>query len=487
MKRLLPFILAFAPLTQISCGPTKRVAKQVVAPPSPLAPVPDAPPTAIPPGLTQLGDQTIQADELDAFALEDALKLSDAVAQNTSYFSVADTVNGGGSASQALAGVELGMNTLSTQTAIKRCRVIGQKASLIACDRRDFFGSRSALVQKLIEDTAVLKIQSQTTRNKQLQFITKTRIPIMHAKIMLETAFLAPNYYNIQQTPLTEELFIANQGINRQADFDAVDDSIYLAAMQVSVIAPGHNRGIRRMENKRGTSCYDTSDVDSLFLVPESNFFANPFPVEARQNKNFIFNAREIICIKSNGLMTFWLGNAAGARADVAPGTVVVNTRAAPLGLEADIKPRDCLGCHANTQVLKFQDEMRKNIADRPFNANEKRLGNIFFRPQAEWDAVIDADNKEYEAAIARLGISPGGTDPMNAQIDQMRDGYDLKELADFLYLSQDEFLAKLQGSEKAQSKVGALLNGGRLPFFALQDAIADIIQDLNLFRDTQR
>lgn len=477
MKRLLPFVLLFA---QISCGPTKSVvaAKQgLSAPPSEL-------PTDVPPGLENLGDDIVQSDELDFYALDDVLKQNDVVQKNTVWLSLADEVNDGNSVEGAMQGVDLGLNTLSTRTAVGKTRAIGQKQSLLAVDLRDFFGTRANEIWKLIEDTAVLKIQSQTTRNKQLQFITGKRIPIMHAKIFLETAFLASNYYNIQQTPLTENEFWAKQGIDRQADFDAREPSIFMAAFQNSLIAPGHNRAIRRMENSLGLPCLNTYDVDSLFLVAGSNYFANPFPIEARRQKNFVFNAGEIICLKANGFMTFALYAANGNRADVAPTTVVVNTRAAQLGLDADIKPRDCLGCHANTMVLPVVDQMRDNIASNGFSAQDKLVGNIFFVPQAKIDAFTDSDNETYTDVLAKINISPGGTDSMNAQTDKLRRGYNLAGLAHFLNLSEGDFKKGLEGSQNASSQAGALLNGGELPFFALQDALASIIDDLNLFRD---
>lgn len=475
--------IALIAILAFSCSKTKLVE----APATGLLPPPSSLPTDEPPDLTQLGDSVVQADELDFYGVDDVLKLQNVVATNTRYLSVADDINSGRSPEDAKAAAELALNTLSNRATLCKTRPVGAKSSILAFDLRDCFGSKGIAIWKQIEDTAVLKIQSQTTRNKQLQFVTGSRIPIMHLKIFLETAFLAANYYSIAEVPLTENEFWSKQGIDRQKEFDERDPAVFMAAFQVSQIAPGHNRAIRRMENALGLPCYNTYDIDSNFLVAQSNMFAFPFPVEARRQKNFVFNAGEIICLKQNGTMLFALYAANGNRADVAPTTVVVNTRAAQLGLDADIRPRDCLGCHANTMVLAFNDEMRKNIQDNPFSANDKLVGNIFFQPQIKIDAFISADNNLYEEAIARLNIGAGGIDPVNAQIDELRNGYDLQELADFLYLSKDELLTKLNGSQNASSKVGALLQGGRLPFFALQDSLADIIADLNLFRDVNQ
>ncbi len=482
MKRLVPLVLLSF---MASCNPTKRIVQVA----EDLTPPPVESPIGTPPDLEDLGDNTVQADEVDFFALDDGLQLQNAVAATTVWISAANYVNQELDVDDARQALELALNTTATEASIGRVRMIGQKQSLMAVNLRDFYGSRANEVWKLIEDTAVLKIQSQTTRNRQLQFLTNKRIPIMHLQVFLETAMTAKNYYTIKQVPLTLTEFFQKQGIDRQKDFDDRDPSIFAATFQISLIAPGHNRNVLRFENNKGKSCWLTNDVDSLKLVPQSNFFQFPFPAEARSPKTFVANAGEIICLQENGTMLFGLYDAAGNRANEAPTTVVVNTRSSQLGFSPEISAgRDCLGCHSNTFVLPVRDEVRRQIADNPFSANDKLLGNIFFQDQGKLDARIDLDNDEYQVALTRLGIQGGGVDPVNKSIDNMRDGYTAKELASFLYLPEDEFLERLAGSQNASNQVGQLLRpNGTLSFFALQESLKTIIDDLNLFRDVNQ
>jgi hypothetical protein len=173
-------------------------------------------------------------------------------------------------------------------------------------------------------------------------------------------------------------------------------------------------------------------------------------------------------------------------RADVAPTTVVVNTRTSALGLDPSITLRDCAGCHTQF-VLAVKDDLARQIKDNPFSASDKLLGQIFFKPQAQLDSVIAQDNKDHAASLAQLGINGGGPDAMNTGlIDKMRDGYTAKELAAFLYLSEADFLNRLAGSQTASQEVGQLLQGGSIGFIQLQASIRRIIDDLNLFRDVQ-
>lgn len=449
-------------------------------------PLPD-PPTSKPidpiPDVKFPGGDTIENDELEAYALQDALSLNAADVLNTIYLSGANFVNFQDDVKTAMKGTSLGLNLLSNRSFIETMRPIDPERSIWAVDLRDFFGSKATVNWRLIEDNAVIKIVSQTARFRNLQFVTQKRIPIMHAQIFLETAFRSRIYYQLKDVPTLENDFWNLQGIDRQRDFDQRDDEIFLAGFQESLIAPDHNRLVRRMEGNNG-QCWNTYDVDALAVVPESNFFLFPFPPEARSARTLKHAAGEILCRQPNGLFIMALYNGAGVRQDLAPTTVVVNTRTAALGLDPSITIRDCTGCHTQF-VLPVRDEMRRQLASAPFGAADKILAQLFFKPQAELDQAVAADNRDYANALGQLQIQAGEPDPMNVgTIDKLRDGMDAKELAAFLYLPEDEFVQRLQASPNASQEVGQLLAGGTIGFIALQASIQTIINDLNLFRD---
>ncbi len=481
MKRI---IAAIATAHLISCSP-KTETKVVGDPPGVVLGEPpfEAPEGDVPP-LKRPTDDVIQNDEVENWALADSLALSDVDARNTVYLSGANFANDGSSVETAIAGTELGVNLLSNESFIEKGRPIGGENSILAVDLRDFFGSQSDAVWRLIEDQAIIKIESQTQRFRQLQFLTQKRLPIVHMQIFLETAFLSPVYYAIKNVPQNENQFWLQQGINRQRDFDDRDKGIYLAGFQESQIGPD-NRVVRRMEGREG-SCWNSYDVDSLNLVAESNFFRFPFPIEARSQLTLRHAAGEILCVQRNGLFVMALYNGAGVRQDAAPTTVVVNTRTAALGLDPSIVIRDCVGCHTQ-YVLPVRDELRRQVQDSPFGANDKLLAQLFFKPQAQLDAITEQDNARYADTLGELNIESGGIDPMNVGvIDKIRDGMDAKELAAFLYISEGELLTGLAGSDLAQQEVGQLLQGGTIGFNTIKASLNAIIDDLNLFRDIE-
>lgn len=481
-RRFATILAAFTLLT--ACGKTTNVVKEPVEKVVLKDPPKEKPTTPIP-DIRQPNDDILQNDEVEATALTDAFSLNSADAANTVYIAAADFVNFQDDVKVAQKGVNLGMNLLSNRSFIETVRPVGDKGAVFAVDLRDFWGSQASQNWRTIEDNAVIKIVSQTSRFRNLQFLTQKRIPIMHAKIFLETAFQAPVYYRIKNVPSNENDFWLQQGIDRQKQFDDRDQGIFLAGFQESQIAPDHNRLVRRMEGTNG-SCWNTYDVDALKIIPQSNFFQFPFVPEARSQKTLVHAAGEILCRSANGLWTAALYNGAGVRADAAPITVVVNTRAAPLGLDASITIRDCTGCHTQF-ILPVRDELRRQIQDNPFQASDKILGQLFFKPQAELDRQILEDNSEHANALSRLNIQQGGQDPINVGvIDKMRDGFTAKELAAFLYLSEGEFLNKLAGSAQASQEFGNLLSGGTIGFLSVQNGIQGLIDDLNLFRDIE-
>ena len=479
MKSKLVYLALVAGL--LSCNKTKRV--EVQGPP--VAGIPLEKPTAPIPPIENDKDKFLQNDEVEAKALEDGFKLSGAEKENTVFISVADFANNGDSVKEAREGLELGLNLLSTRNFIERVRPVDDSETVLAVDMRDFFGSRANQIWKMIEDQAVVPIVSQTARFQNLQFLTQKKIPLMHAKIFLETAFQAQVYYAIKQTPLNEDEFWARQGINRQQDFDDRDKEIFLAGFEDSLIAPDHNRLVRRMFGSNGP-CYNTYDVDALKVIPQSNFTQNPFPVEARSRQTAIHNAGEILCRQPNGLYSMALYSGAGVRQDAAPTTVVVNTRTTPLGLDPSITIRDCAGCHTQF-VLPVTDTFRRIIASAPFDAADKKIGDFFFKPQAEINRIISEDNDGHGQALGQLDIAAGSSDPLNVGvIDKLRTGFTSKSLASFLYIPEGELLERLAGSQDAANQVGQLLQGGTIGFIAFKAALPTLQNDLNLFQDPE-
>lgn len=480
MKRIIESLIIASALLY-GCGKTTTVVREGAVPPLPEPPL--SKPTGDIPPIKEPTDLVLQNDEVEADALEDAFSLSDVDAKNTAYISAADFYNFQDDLKTAMRGVNLGLNLSSNLSFIESVRPIGKTKSVFAVDLRDFWGPQSSVNWRLIEDEAVIKIVSKTVRNKNLQFLTQKRIPIMHAKIFLETLFKASVYYRIKDVPTLENDFWIQQGIDRQRQFDDRDQDIFMAGFQESLIAPDHNRMVRRMRGRNGP-CWNTYDVDALKIIDQSNFSKFPFPVEARSKLTFIHNAGEILCRSANGLWTAALYSAAGNRAEVAPTTVVVNTRTAPLGLDASIGIRDCAGCHTQF-VLAVKDEMRRNVADNTFDAPDKILANRFFKPQSQLDSIILRDNSEQASALGQIGIQQGGDDYLNVGvIDKMRDGFTAKELAAFVGLSEAEFLQRLAGSAAASKEFSQLLQGGTVGFLTTQASFQTLINDLVLYQD---
>jgi hypothetical protein len=492
---------ALSALSLISCSvssapPASSDAPAAAAPvvdtPLPTAAIPDG---DLPPVQTST-DGVVRFDAIEQAALndiQDKTIVSVADEKNTVYLSAVNFANLGDDVSVAKQAALLNLNMLSNGPKIETIRNVKGMPGLWAVNITDFLGSstQANIFWKQIEDSAVLRIVSQTSRGKNLQFITGKQIPVMHLQVFLETAMLAKNYYAIKGIPTDQTAFYAQNGIVRQDLYDARDSGISLSAFAQSLIAPGHNRLVEKLDGDNG-SCWTTFDINSLDLVNQAfadlaNFFKNPFPKEAKSvNSTFNFSASETICAQKNGLYNVALWNAAGVRQDVAPTTVVLNLRASALGLDADIKPRDCTGCHT-TMVLPFKDEVGDQIKTQPFSAADKNLGLLFFKPQTAVDASIQDDNKSHQSARDLLSIPLSGSDPVNVgAIDKMRRGFNSKEMAAFFYLSESEFLDALNGSKDASALAGQLSKGGLLPFFALEGGIQTIITDLNLFKDVQ-
>jgi len=387
-------------------------------------------------------------------------------------------------------GVNLGLNRLSAERFTSKVVPVGSADCIYRLDLDDFTLTRSEW--QLIEKVTLLDFVTKTTRGQTAQFLTQTLKPYIFGVELLamfegdETADKGGQvYYDLVDQPDLTQDFLADQGINFQDQVD--DEEALFSGFSQSKIALGKTRLITVLESDNGY-CMGTFDT----ALGGDDLFTNPFNLEltvannVRQSKRlFVHAAQEWICSLDNGLFGLWrLNNAADIVEVEAPANVVTNVNNA--AIDPSIRIGDCNGCHYSNVAIPFSDQIAKHISNNPaFNANEKRLGQIFFRYD-KVTAVIDEINRRNSAALEDLGID-AKEDPLTQTIfAPFRAEMDITQVAAFSFLPVEEFTARLRGTAISSQTLGNLLNGGTVSLATLNANFAILVDEIGLFEDIE-
>jgi hypothetical protein len=445
-------------------------------------------PVEPPPPIKEEDPVYLYEDNIEDYIVRDLTSLESNQRFHTRYLVVSDVFNSGSRRiGQARKGAVKAINQISRRRNIDKGVFIDENETILRIDLRDYFGADGPDVWRIIEDAVVIRIVPNTIRNQTAQFFTQTEIPYMHALIFAETALTNETYYDIIGIPHhLADFFRLFLRVNQQELFDDRDPSITLMGFQESVISPDTNRLMLRLENDEG-AFWQTYDVDIASRGDGANVFQSPFVAEVPSERIFIHDAQEFIFRLPNGLHGYALFDANGYRANDAPESIVTNVRSTRLGLTPEIRnARDCLACHS-AGFIPATDIVGNHIINSQFNAQDKRNGELFYQSAERNDAFFAEDNLAYTVALRFADIDSGDEDPINdGLLDAIRTGLDAKEAAAFLFISEEELIACIRGSENARIEVGQLVAGGTIGFIQFIDSVDTIIQDCNLFIDIE-
>lgn len=387
-------------------------------------------------------------------------------------------------------GINLAMNRLSDERFISNVVPIGSNGCIFRITLDDY--TLSYLDWKLIELNTLLHVVPDTNRNQTLQALAQTLKPYIWAVetlMMYEADEVADRggdiYYTLTgQADLTED-FLAQEGIVLQ---DAVDDEeVLFAGFSQSGIALRKTRLVQVVKSDSGF-CMGTFDT----VLGGDDLFTNPFSLELaqaggilRSNKILKFDAQEWICSLNNGLFGKYRLNNANGNAEVeAPTSIVVNVNNA--AVDAAIRIGDCNECHYTQVAIPISDQIAPHLrGNSAFDADEKLLGDVFFRPD-RIAAVINDINIRNARTMRDMGIT-SPVDPLTQVVwKPFRNEMNAAQVAGFTFLTTETFLERLRGTDQSSQVFGNLLNGGTVSLATLSGNYVVLVAELGIFKDNE-
>ena len=484
------FIAILVMVSLLGCSPDNQEVVVEDARRIPSGPIATPPPLDVPDN-----PENVDLDILEDQILLDLNTLSDNDRLNARYLVACNFYNEGSrSLNDVQAGVDVGMNSISTETQLERVAAIGAGSCIYRVDI-DSYGITRGEWQK-IEGELLLDFVTESIRGQQIQFLTQALKPYVFASDFFTTVTQADAltvnnglYYDLVEQPAQLVAFFASLGVNVQAEFD--DENAVLAGFSQSQIALQKTRSIQTLESDDGfvITTYDSalSDQDSHFL--------NPFPHEAavaqgvnRSDKVFEFAAQEHIYNLPNGMLGYRLNGSSGNAETFAPNDVVINLNATASGLDPTIFIGSCANCHSTLNpMLQFTDQIAQHIVNQgAFDALEKELADVFFNPSV-MEGRLRRVVSEYQDSLRRLGASdPGDQDSLGKNIiTPFRQEMDANQVAGFLLMPLPTFVQRLRGSNDSSQIFGNLLSGGTVGLGVLSANFDQLVEDVGAYKDT--
>jgi hypothetical protein len=465
----------------------KREEPAPVEPDRPPPPLADGEEPEIPPPARASNGGLVSFDKQESDILEVLELVNRSERFNTRFLTICEQINGGVTdLDPYIKAVDKTLNSLSTERQITATNSAGSSGCVRSFDLRDYnlTPEKWALFRARLNETFGRTFESFTTRGLLIKQLTQSMQAAIPAHIFMFLALNQPLYAQFLELADTEPQLEIDLGVNIQNNFDIEDPDTYLACKSQSPITLQKPRCMIATESDDGFY-YKTYDILLANVGQrQTNPFESPFPVEARSERTLIHDGSESIFSLRNGLIGYYLAGADGARIDEAPTDLVEDPASSAKGLGNVINYLSCHKCHAQA-IEDFRDEVASKVAnDTNFDVIDQQKVAFWHGRSLALNARINQDQSQYFDALRRIGIGTNEPDPINEYTDTLRQSSSLEQVAALMSQKPEDFAASLRATNQAQSELGQLLNGDRVPLDQLQRSLQVYVVEANIFRD---
>lgn len=396
-------------------------------------------------------------------------------------------VNGGVTAEEFrknMAGLNKALNAVSLEDDIALCSPVGPGQSICGISLEDFGWTSSDWEAFVKVDP--LKIVDNTTSGKILRALTGSNQPWLHADNLAIISQQPAAYYQVRGIPTQLKAYLAQKGVDLEELIRERD-----------VVAAGTFRSPISLQKHRGALIFESDDgFCSITFDPNDkaeNLQENPIFNLFNPGKNrfdFKFVAQETICGLENGQQEYGLWAANGLRQDAAPNDVVRDTENPYDPSPTIISAESCQGCHGNeastSGFLPIEDEVGEFYSRSNGELDAATLDFVrdIYGQKVKLAGIMSAHNKAHAASLAIIGQRPGDGNPYKTITYPFKQNWDLKKLADFLMITEDELKVGVDSSNQLRAQIGSLITGGTITEGAVVAAIPLVIKEMRLFED---
>ena len=225
----------------------------------------------------------------------------------------------------------------------------------------------------------------------------------------------------------------------------------------------------------------NTADQNNVFLRPFPDFFVGEL-AQVIDNFDLFFDAGEAFAVKRNGLHSYYLFDATGARQNAAPTDIVRNPNDEFGNGEIFAAPGACAFCHYGG-ILDLTDEVKESVLGANF-LNQDQIEVLKAIYNDKWDDWQRIDNANVEQALRRMDQFPRPELISEVRGYYLRD-WTSEQFCAFVGVEFNECIQNIAQSAVLRARFSPLLaQGGRTSKDEVVQGFADIIQEFRLDRD---
>src|SRR6478609_2414771 len=222
MGNMMKTMRTIAMLCLFAVGACQQPATKTVQIEVPIPQVPIEQPPPVEPGKPGF----LRFDEQEQYTDRDIKTLNAADRPKTRYLTTCNFLNQGvDDLDDYLAGVNKGLNMISTERLITKANVIDEAGCILRINLDDI-GMTTEEWQKF-ERANALPFISESVRGRTLRALTNTNQPMVYASSFFMTVMQADQitignqlYYDLTEQPLNDAEFLSKLGINLQTEFN---------------------------------------------------------------------------------------------------------------------------------------------------------------------------------------------------------------------------------------------------------------------------
>ncbi|MBI3408552.1 MAG: tetratricopeptide repeat protein [Planctomycetes bacterium] len=426
------------------------------------APATEAPPRR--PFLSQADMLQAMADDLDRASPRERPFLR--------YFTLTHLHNAGLSADELQSfrhGLSKLINSLSWGKRIAVPKAVDEPGTILRIDLRDFQWNEKtwdAILARnpygVIPDTDVAKGVADATRCK---------LPHVRADWFVAVASRPPLYHDILQLPRSDE------ELEKLLRVEALENIRQERAARAGFNSSGVSRNNRLIERHESGATVYWKSYDFGGNTGKQNLFARPLG-PGDDDASFVQDGGEIIFSLPNGLQAYFLVDAKGQRIDKGPTAIVSDPRRPDRAVENGLS---CISCHSRG-IIEKADQIRAHVLKSPKAFSQTALDTILalYPPPERLTAVMRADAKRFQDAVAQTGAPLSATEPIAALAARFETELDLPLVAAEAGVAPAALLKALERFPHLAKELGPLrVEGGTVQRQVFVDAFPDLVDAL--------
>jgi tetratricopeptide (TPR) repeat protein len=361
------------------------------------------------------------------------------------------------------------INSLSWQKAIVVPKAVDAERTILRVDLRDYQWNEKIWEAIVARNPYGVVYAGESA--KAVSDATRCKMPYVRGDWFVAAASRPPLYHDILQLPKTEG------DLEKLLRLDTQENIRQERAARAGFNSSGVSRNNRLIERHETSGTVYWKSYDFAGNTGRQNLFSRPLgPGDG--DAAFLHDGGEIIFSLPNGLQAYLLVDGKGQRIDKGPTAIVSDPRRPDRAVENGLS---CMSCHARG-IIEKTDQVRAHVLKNPKAFAEGALEALLalYPPSDKMTAMMRADAKRFQEAVARTGAPLSTTEPIAALAARFESELDLPLVAAEAGVPSPELLKALDRFPALAKQLGPLrVEGGTVQREVFVDGFQELTEAL--------